>query len=62
MTIGKRCPRFQEYQRLYGRSTNLQKALCDFYSVVVRCCEQAVVTIRRTGEWTTTYIGYAVRA
>ncbi|KAG9563865.1 hypothetical protein KCU71_g6443, partial [Aureobasidium melanogenum] len=49
MTIGKRCPRFQEYQKLYRNSTDLQKVLCDFYSVVVRCCEQAVMMLRRTG-------------
>jgi len=50
MTIGKRCPKFQEYQKLYGNSTDLQKALCDFYSLIVRCCEQAVCAIRRAGE------------
>ncbi|KAH0360412.1 hypothetical protein KCU65_g9409, partial [Aureobasidium melanogenum] len=49
MTIGKRCPKFQEYQVLYRNSTDLQKALCDFYSVVVRCCEKAVTVLRRTG-------------
>ncbi|KAG9674897.1 hypothetical protein KCU99_g3333, partial [Aureobasidium melanogenum] len=49
MTIGKRCPRFQEYQKLYRDSTDLQKALCDFYSMVVRCCEQAVTVLRRAG-------------
>jgi hypothetical protein len=50
MTIGKRCPRFQDYQKLYGSSTDLQKALREFYSVVFRCCEQAVIAIRRPGE------------
>lgn len=50
MTIGKRCPRFQEYQKLYRDSTDLQKALCDFYSMVVRCCEQAVTVLRRAGK------------
>lgn len=50
MTIGKRCPKFQEYQNLYGSSTDLQKALCDFYSVIVRCCEQAVSAISRPGK------------
>jgi hypothetical protein len=55
MTIGKRCPRFQEYQKLYGGSTDLQKALCEFYAVVVRCCEQAVLAIRNTGESATTH-------
>ncbi|THX79338.1 hypothetical protein D6D04_05225 [Aureobasidium pullulans] len=34
MTIGKRCPRFHEYQKLYGHSTGLQKALCDFYAAI----------------------------
>ncbi|KAG9849747.1 hypothetical protein KCU98_g2699, partial [Aureobasidium melanogenum] len=49
MTIGKRCPKFQEYQKLYRDSTDLQKVLCDFYSVVVRCCEQAIIVLRRPG-------------
>ncbi|THX33193.1 hypothetical protein D6D12_01670 [Aureobasidium pullulans] len=49
MTIGKRCPRLREYQSLYGGSIDLQKALSNFYSVVVRCCEQAVKVIRRSG-------------
>ncbi|THX74208.1 hypothetical protein D6D05_07076 [Aureobasidium pullulans] len=34
MIIGKRCPRFHEYQKLYGHSTGLQKALCDFYAAI----------------------------
>lgn len=51
MTIGKRCPRLREYQSLYGGSIDLQKALSNFYSVVVRCCEQAVKVIRRSGEF-----------
>lgn len=49
MMIGKRCPRFQEYQKLYRDSTDLQRVLCDFYSVIVRCCEQALTGFRRTG-------------
>ncbi|THX20504.1 hypothetical protein D6D17_00616 [Aureobasidium pullulans] len=27
----------------------MQKALCDFYAVVVRCCEQAIIVTRRSG-------------
>ncbi|KAG9657777.1 hypothetical protein KCU64_g4966, partial [Aureobasidium melanogenum] len=49
MTIGKRCPRYQKYQKLYRDSTDLQKALCDFYSVVVRCCEQTIIVLHRPG-------------
>ncbi|THX16596.1 hypothetical protein D6D13_01137 [Aureobasidium pullulans] len=55
MTIGKRCPRFHEYQKLYGHSTGLQKALCDFYAAIVHCCEQAVKAICRTGKFSATH-------
>ncbi|KAH0170918.1 hypothetical protein KCU67_g2421, partial [Aureobasidium melanogenum] len=54
MAIGKRCPRFQAYQKLYGASPDLQKALCEFYAVVVRCCEKVVRTDHHTGRNTPT--------
>ncbi|TIA16985.1 hypothetical protein D6C80_04215 [Aureobasidium pullulans] len=41
MIIGKRCPRFHEYQKLYGHSTGLQKALCDFYAAISLGIQQA---------------------
>ncbi|ERF74130.1 hypothetical protein EPUS_06399 [Endocarpon pusillum Z07020] len=49
MRIGKHCPRFTEYQLLYGTSVGLRTALCSFYATIVAFCRHAVVVFQRSG-------------
>jgi hypothetical protein len=47
MNIGRTCPRYQDFGFLYPKSTGLQKALCEYFVVVVELCKQAVLFIRK---------------
>jgi Ulp1 family protease len=47
MNIGRTCPRYQDVGFLYPKSTRLQKALCEYFVVVVKLCRQAVLFIRK---------------
>jgi ankyrin repeat domain-containing protein 50 len=47
MNIGRTCPRYQGFGFLYPKSTGLQRALCEYFVVVVRLCKQAVLFIRK---------------
>ena len=42
-------PRFSEYQAIFADSLRVQKALCDFYSVIVLYCKQILLVSRRQG-------------
>lgn len=49
MELRKICPRFSEYQVLFGDYPGLQTALCSFYATVVRFCRRALEVTQRTG-------------
>ncbi|KAJ6021096.1 hypothetical protein N7540_006600 [Penicillium herquei] len=48
MQIGRFCPTFQQFGKLYHGCTGLQQALCDYYSVIVDLCVKIVEVSRRT--------------
>ncbi|KAI1626306.1 hypothetical protein EDD37DRAFT_648738 [Exophiala viscosa] len=48
MHVGRSCPRFQEYGLLYSTSAKLQLALCGYFTVVVRLCQDAVNFITKS--------------
>ncbi|KAH8592594.1 hypothetical protein B0O99DRAFT_743497 [Bisporella sp. PMI_857] len=43
------CPRYSEYQLLFGDSARLQKALCSFYAAIVNFCTKAIQAIKTPG-------------
>ncbi len=43
------CPRYAEYQLLFGDSIRLQNALCTFYTTIVNFCIKAFQTIQAPG-------------
>lgn len=45
--IEKTRPRFEEYRALFPDSTGLQKALCEFYASIIRCCTRLITITRR---------------
>ena len=47
MRIGLTCPRYQDFGLLYPGSTRLQKAVCEYFVVIVRLCKQAVVFLQK---------------
>ena len=47
MTIGRTCPRYQDFGLLYPESKRLQSALCEYFIVIVRLCQQAVVFLKK---------------
>ncbi|KAL9122028.1 MAG: hypothetical protein Q9187_001420 [Circinaria calcarea] len=49
MSIGSTCPRFTEFGLLYPSSVGLQKALCDYYAVIIQLCKRAIEFSRRPG-------------
>ncbi|KAK4947542.1 hypothetical protein LTR10_013487 [Elasticomyces elasticus] len=42
MSVGRSCPRFQEYELLHPTSNGLRNALCEYFIVVVDLCRAAV--------------------
>lgn len=48
MRIGLTCPRYQDFGLLYPKSARLQRALCEYFVVIVRLCKQAVVFLKKT--------------
>jgi Cdc6-like AAA superfamily ATPase len=48
MSIGRTCPRNQEYLLLYPRSVELKEAVCEYFIVSVQLCKQAVLVLKRT--------------
>ena len=47
MNIGRTCPRCEDLGFLYPKSTRLQKALYEYFVMVVKLCRQAVLFIRK---------------
>jgi hypothetical protein len=47
MNVGRSCPRYQEFGFIYPKSIRRQKALCEYFVVVVELCKQAVLFIRK---------------
>lgn len=47
MSVGRSCPRYQEFASLYPRSTQLQNALCQYFVVVVELCKASVLFISK---------------
>lgn len=48
MNVGLSSPRFEKYALLYPTSINLQKGLCNYYSVVVDLCKRIVMFVRKS--------------
>ena len=46
MNIGLNSPRIENYALLYPASVNLQKEVCNYYSVVVDLCTKMVLFMR----------------
>jgi Cdc6-like AAA superfamily ATPase len=47
MSIGRTCPRNQEYLLLYPRSVELKEAVCEYFIVTVQLCKQAVMVLKK---------------
>lgn len=47
MNVGLSSPRFEKYALLYSTSKNLQKELCNYYSVVINLCTRIVLFVRK---------------
>jgi hypothetical protein len=47
MSIGRTCPRDQEYLLLFPRSDELREAVCEYFIVSVQLCKQAVLVLKR---------------
>ncbi|KAJ5540017.1 hypothetical protein N7513_008349 [Penicillium frequentans] len=47
MFIGKICPTFQEFGKLYPGCLNLQSALCEYYAIIIRLCTKIIIITRR---------------
>lgn len=47
MRVGRTSPRYQDYGHLYLESTRLQRALCEYFVVIVRLCKQAVLFTKK---------------
>ncbi|KAK3312046.1 hypothetical protein B0H66DRAFT_389629 [Apodospora peruviana] len=41
-------PRFEEYSLLFPTSARLKKALIEFQGSIIRCCNETILTSRRT--------------
>lgn len=58
-SVGKQCPRYEAYTELMPGCDRLQHALCDYFSHVIRLCQQALklsrkpaaVKLARTAIW-----------
>ncbi|KAJ5738028.1 hypothetical protein N7493_001183 [Penicillium malachiteum] len=49
MGIGKSCPTYQQFGLLYPGCISLQRALCDYYAVIINLCVKIIEVSRRTG-------------
>jgi ankyrin repeat protein len=47
MSIGRSCPRNQEYILLYPRSPELKEAVCEYFIVVVQLCKHVVLFLEK---------------
>ncbi|KAJ6186470.1 hypothetical protein N7519_007771 [Penicillium mononematosum] len=48
MRIGKFSPTYQQFGLLYPDSISLQRALCDFYAIIINMCVKIIQVSRRT--------------
>jgi Cdc6-like AAA superfamily ATPase len=48
MAIGKSCPTYQKFGQLYPGCVGLQRALCDYYAIIVKLCIKIIEVSRRT--------------
>jgi hypothetical protein len=55
MEIGRDCPRFESYQRIFQDSEGLQNALCTYYSSIVKICTDLYLDMRQPGEYRTLF-------
>jgi hypothetical protein len=51
MSIGRTCPRNQEYLLLYPQSIKLKEAVCEYFIVTVQLCKEAVVVSKKPLLW-----------
>ena len=51
------CPRYSEYQLLFGDSTRLQRALRAFYATIIKFCTRAIQIIESPGMYFVLGIG-----
>jgi hypothetical protein len=49
MCIGKTAPTYQQFGELYPDCIGLQRALCDFYAIIINLCVKIIEVSRRTG-------------
>lgn len=47
MAIGKFCPIYEQFGQLFADSKDLQRALCEYYAVVIRLCTQVMKISQR---------------
>jgi len=47
MKIGKLCPTYQSFGQLYPGCVELQSALCEHYTAVVRLCAKVIIVLRQ---------------
>ena len=48
MAIGRSCPTYQQFGQLYPGCVALQRALCDYYAVIIQMCIKIIEVSRRT--------------
>lgn len=51
MGIGKSSPTYQLFGLLYPGCISLQRALCDYYAVIIDLCVKTIQVSRRTAPW-----------
>jgi hypothetical protein len=49
MTVGRSCPTYKQFGLLYPGSVDLQKALCGYFSIVIRLCIKIIEVSQRSG-------------
>ncbi|KAJ5717688.1 hypothetical protein N7488_003334 [Penicillium malachiteum] len=47
MEIGKACPTYKKFGQLYPDYVDLQRALCDYFAIIVRLCIKIIEVSRR---------------
>jgi hypothetical protein len=47
--LGKECPRFDEYQKIFNGSVRVREALSEFYATVIGFCTKALPGIQEKG-------------
>lgn len=48
-TVGRSCPTYKQFGLLYPGSVDLQKALCGYFSIVIRLCIKIIEVSQRSG-------------